>query len=312
MKTKRIAILDLGTNTFHLLIADVINGEVQKEILKDYRAVKLGEGGITKGFLTDKAIQRGLAALKDFKENISEQQADEIKAVATSAIRDAKNGTDFINLIYNELQIEVEMIDGDREAELIYMGVRAAVKMNEKPALIMDIGGGSVEFVFASSEHLYWKKSYPIGAARLMEQFYKSDPILPEDIAKIQIHLDESLVELFTQLAHYKPATLIGSAGAFETFAELITYQFDLPKETLIASEFNFNLEQLESIWDMILQSCHNQRSKMPGIIPLRVDMIVVATILTQYIQRKSGIKEIKLSSYALREGILYDKINNV
>ncbi|MDB5012599.1 MAG: exopolyphosphatase [Daejeonella sp.] len=312
MKNTRIAILDLGTNTFHLLIADVLNGQVEKEILKDYRAVKLGEGGITKGFISDEAIQRGLNALREFKEIISQNQATQIKAVATSAIRDAKNGKDFIELISNKLQIEIEVINGEREAEIIYKGVRAAVKLDQNPVLIMDIGGGSVEFILANATHIFWKKSYPVGAARLMEQFHKTDPISAEDISKINTYFNESLTELFTQLDYYKPATLIGSAGAFETFAEVVTDQFNLPKENLEASEFTFNQEQLEIIWNIILQSSHDQRSKMPGIIPLRVDMIVVATILTQYIQQKSGIKALKLSGYALREGVLYDMIEEI
>ncbi|MDB5119702.1 MAG: exopolyphosphatase [Sphingobacteriales bacterium] len=312
MKSTRIAILDLGTNTFHLLIADVLNGQVQQEILKDYRAVKLGEGGITKGFITTEAIHRGLDALKQFKEIIQKHHAVKIKAVATSAIRDAKNGKDFIELIFTELQIAIEVINGEREAELIYKGVRAAIKMDQNPVLIMDIGGGSVEFIFANAAQLFWKKSYPVGAARLMEQFHKSDPISLEDISKINTYFDESLAELLNQLEHYKPATLIGSAGAFETFAELVTNEFNLPKENLDASEYSFNQEQLEKIWNMILLSSHDQRSKMQGIIPLRVDMIVVATILTQYIQQKSGIKELKLSGYALREGVLYDMIEEI
>ena len=309
MKSTRIAILDLGTNTFNLLIADVLNGEVKQKILKDYRAVKLGEGGITKDFITDKAIQRGLNALREFTAIILSHQVDEIKAAATSAIRDAKNGKAFIELVFNELQIEIEVIDGDCEAELIYKGVRAAVTMDQKPALIMDIGGGSVEFIFADATQLFWKKSYPIGAARLMERFHKSDPISFEDIGKITNYLNEVLLDLFTQTEIYKPATLIGSAGAFETFAELVTHHFNLPKKNLEASEFPFNQKQLEIVLNKILVSSHEQRSKMKGIIPLRIDMIVVATVLTQYIQQKSGIKELRLSNFALREGVLYDMI---
>ena len=310
MESKRIAVLDLGTNTFHLLIADSSNGKVEQVILKDYRAVKLGEGGITKGFITNEAIQRGLSALKEFKEIILTYKTDQIKAVATSAIRDAKNGKAFIELIFRELQIKIEIIDGNREAELIYKGVRAAIKMDQNPVLIMDIGGGSVEFIIANSDKIFWKKSYPVGAARLMEQFHKSDPISLEDISKINTYFDESLADVFTQLKLYKPAILIGSAGAFETFADLITEQFNIPKENLDVSEFHFNQEQLEIIWNNILTSSHEQRSKMKGIIPLRVDMIVVATVLSKYIQQKSGIKELKLSNYALREGVLYELIH--
>lgn len=307
MRNQRIAILDLGTNTFYLLIADVANGLVQNEILKEYLPVKLGEGGINKGHITQEAFERGIAAINQFNVIIKQYKADQIKAVATSAIRSADNGNDFINWVKSETGIEIEIIEGDREAELIFQGVNAAVKLNNDIALIVDIGGGSVEFIICNFKEIFWKKSYPIGAARLMESYHNSDPISEKDIQAIDHYLDQNLSELKQQCALLKPELLIGSAGAFETFAELVTDQFGLPKENLAHSEFSFNQEQLDIIFNNLLQSSHSERSVTAGIIPLRVDMIIVATVLTRYIIRQLKIKTIKLSAYSLKEGVLFD-----
>jgi exopolyphosphatase/guanosine-5'-triphosphate,3'-diphosphate pyrophosphatase len=311
MKNKRIAILDLGTNTFHLLIAEILPDQEVKIICKDYRAVKLGEGGITKGFITNEAIQRGLTALNDYKTIINEALADEIKAVATSAIRDAINGDEFIQTVLKKTQIQIEVINGDREAELIYKGVRAATKFGNSCALIMDIGGGSVEFIIANDQEVFWKKSFPIGAARLMEQYHHTDPISETDINDIHQHLTETLTELLQQIMIYKPDKLIGSAGAFETYADIIADAYHLPADIPEQPALVFDTLQLKQTLQNILLSNHQQRIETAGIIPLRVDMIVVAAVLTQYVMNITGIDNVILSTFALREGVLYDMLNS-
>lgn len=307
MALKRIAVLDLGTNTFHLLITDVENGLVKKEVLKDYLPVKMGEGGINKKFITTEAFNRGIIAIKAFDQIIKQYNVNQIKAVATSAIRDASNGEDFINRVKSETGIEIEIIDGNREAELIYKGVIAAVTIKDEPVLIMDIGGGSVEFIICNSSQIFWKKSYPIGAARLMETFHHNDPISKSNIQEINDFLDESLKGLVYNFLKFKPNILIGSAGAFETFAELVTLKFNLPKEKLLETEYVFDLNQVNEVLIDLLKSNHSERSNNVAIIPLRVDMIIVATVLTKYIIKTFKITSLKLSNYSLREGVLFD-----
>ena len=163
MAKKRIAALDLGTNTFHLLIADVLDNKF--EAVKEEQAhVKLGEGGINSGLIADAPFKRGLDALQHFKSEIQRFSVDAIHATGTAALRSAKNGFAFINQVKTSTGIEIEIIDGDLEASLIYQGVRACVSLAPS-ALIMDIGGGSVEFIFCNDQTIFWKKSYPIGAA---------------------------------------------------------------------------------------------------------------------------------------------------
>ncbi len=302
MAKKRIAALDLGTNTFHLLIADVFDNTF--ETVKEEQAhVKLGEGGINNGFIADAPFQRGLDALQHFSSVIKKCSVEAIRATGTAALRNAKNGSAFIEQVKASTGIEIQIINGDVEASLIYTGVRASVSLDPS-ALIMDIGGGSVEFVFCNDQTIFWKKSYPIGAAKLMAQFHDTDPISTQNIEAIHLHLSGTLEELDNKIAEFRPDKFIGSAGAFETFAALVAERFD--SDEIQANIFKFNKPQLEVILEDIIASNHQSRETNPLIIPVRTDMIVVAAVLTQYVLRLLPTKNILLSRYALKEGLLF------
>ncbi|WP_412467900.1 exopolyphosphatase [Pedobacter sp. KLB.chiD] len=299
----RIAVIDLGTNTFHLLIAET--AEEQPEILyKTNVPVKLGEGRINDNIIIPEAFERGINCLKDFSKTIADYQVDVVRATATSAVRSAENGKDFVNAVNERTGIKIETISGDEEAELIYRGVKLSGAIQE-PSLIMDIGGGSVEFILCDTEKLIWKKSYNIGAARLMQQFFKSDPLSDSDKQHILFHIQKQLIDLFEICEKYKPQILIGSAGAFETFAELLTRKHH---QNIIIEQlktYPFNHDDYIEIALKLINSTHQQRLKMPGIIPLRVDMIVIAALITNYVLGRAKINRLTLSTYDLKMGVL-------
>ncbi len=302
-KPTRVAVLDLGTNTFHLLIADIAEMEQPQILYRETIAVRLGEGGISEGRISGEAVARGINAIKLFRSQIDRYEAKAVKTVATSAIRSASNGNEFIENIKSETGLIVEIIDGEREAELIYKGVREAVKIN-MISLIVDIGGGSVEFIICDANTLLWKKSYSIGAARLMEKFHDKDPITIEGVRKLHAYLDKSLTDLSQQMAHYKPSLMIGSAGSFETFAKFQDPDFELSFDK---PEKDINLELFSKISERIIKSTHAEREQMTAIPTVRVDMIVVSTILTSYIIERFKISKLKLSTYSLKEGLLFE-----
>lgn len=303
---RRIAVLDLGTNTFHLLIADMKGGRMEQKVAALTSAVKLGEGGITKGFITGAAFDRGLEAMRYFRSVIDEHGATEIYAAGTAALRSASNGADFIARVKQEAGISIQIIDGTREAELIYKGVRQGVALSDS-ALIMDIGGGSVEFIFCDQHEIFHKKSYPIGAARLMALFHKTDPISEADISAIHQHLDEQLADLKINAQIFKPGILIGSAGAFETFTQLILKKRGT-NDTTEQTSFHFNPDQLDVVISEVLRSTHQERAENEAITPVRVDMIVVASVLTSYVIQELRIPAIAMSIYSLKEGLLFDR----
>lgn len=303
----RIAIIDLGTNTFHLLIVE-INGKIPTLIHQETIPASLGEGGMKDGNIKASAFERGLEALKRFKRQIELNDVTNVKALATSALRSTSNGSNFIDQVLSATGIQIQVIDGNREAELIYSAVRAAINLGNQNSLIMDIGGGSVEFIICNQEQIFWKKSYDIGAARLMNQFHHTDPISISDINTIQTHLNSVFEELKMQIKQFNPVQLIGSAGAFETYAALIDDQF---KPSFEKPEFDIDLKDFEKIKTYLIKSNHEERSKNPLIPEIRVDMIVVACLLTDYVLKSQPFQKLKLSTYSLKEGVLFEMIEN-
>jgi len=166
-----LAVIDCGTNTFNLLIVEVKNTAYTK-IFNTRHSVKLGEGTINKGFIDAVPFNRGIAALVDFKIHITKYNVEKTLAYATSAIRDAKNGLDFITKTKLDLDIDINIIDGNREAELIYLGNKVAANLKNEPALIMDIGGGSTEFIIANGQQIFWKQSFLCGDKNVCTAFF--------------------------------------------------------------------------------------------------------------------------------------------
>jgi len=296
----KAAVIDLGTNTFHLIIADLtpLGAEV---IYKTNLPVQLGQGRINENLIIPEAFERGIEALKGFKKEIDDRQVTIVRATATSAVRSAGNGKDFVIAALRIAGIAIEVISGEDEAAYIFNGVKATGVISQQ-SLIMDIGGGSTEFIICNQNGPLWKKSYNIGAARLLQAYFHSDPISNEDQSALKKHLDQELADLLAACQKYQPQILIGSAGAFETFAAMLLEGIDL--KTI--SSVPFDIEQYRDLAERLIASAHAERALMPNLIPLRVDMIVIAAILTNYILDQTGLKAISLSTYDLKMGVLY------
>ena len=307
---KKIGIIDLGTNTFNLLLTQI--EEQSYTILhKTKIAVKLGEGGINKGLIAQKAYQRGLDALKSHKETIAKHQINEFYAIATSAIRSANNGTQFVNDVQEQLNIYINIIDGKKEADLIYSGVKQAIDLEEKPKLIIDIGGGSTEFIIANSKEIFWKNSYQLGAARLLEKFTPNDPIKLDDVNAIESHLSATLEDMIEMAETYEVDTLIGSSGSFDTLAEMISCKKGNCSAWKKQKHFDFDMHDYNEVQRLIYGSTLKERLTMKGLIPMRSDMIVIAIVIINYILNTLTIHNLRLSSYALKEGLIDTLLRN-
>lgn len=300
---RKVAVIDLGTNTFHLLIAR-IRGQKTELLHREKVAVKIGEGGINTSIIIEEAQARAITALQHFSKIIEEQGVKEVYATATSAIRNASNSEAITHKIFQETGIQVRVISGEEEAELIYLGVRRAMDLGSKKSLIMDIGGGSVEFIIADAKQAYYRQSFEIGAQRLLDLFHHHDPMLPTEVVRLQHYLHEKLRPLTEAVALYKPTVLVGSSGSFDTLSDIYTQEHGLERD-LVATEFPLTLEAYTTIHEELLVKGKSQRLLIPGMIPLRVDMIVVASCLIRYVLDTYKIKQIRVSSYALKEGLL-------
>jgi exopolyphosphatase/guanosine-5'-triphosphate,3'-diphosphate pyrophosphatase len=304
--SKRLAVMDLGTNTFHLLVAEAgNNGFVQVD--KDYEPVKLGEGGINQGTIKPDAYQRGISAMQRFANKIINNGVDNarVKALATSALRSASNGQQFVDEVKNQTGISIEIINGDKEAEYIYYGVKASGALTDDTSLVLDIGGGSVEFIICNQHQIFWKQSFEIGAVRLKDKYCTEDPISPSSVAELHAYLQVKLEPLFTAARQYPVKRLIGSAGSFETFAAIIERinQTGIDLETIKC--YDFNLDEFTIMTDRLIASTQEERLAMKSIIPLRINTIVVASLITRFVLAKAQINEVAMCAYSLKEGVM-------
>ncbi|GAA4433457.1 hypothetical protein GCM10023188_22950 [Pontibacter saemangeumensis] len=304
--TKRFALIDMGTNTFHLLITEVDESGKQQELIRTTAPVRLGQGGISNGSIAPAAYERALRTLRDFRKQIDEHEVDTVRAMATSMVRNAANGDDFIKDIYKQTDIRVEVIDGDREAEFIYYGVRAAGVLDEKTALVMDIGGGSVEFILCNKQEIFWKRSFEIGAQRLMDKFFQQDPISPENIAAEKAFLQDKLQPLTEAVAIYKPSVLVGSSGTFDTLCDIDALRKgDTSRQQKQPAASAVAIYDFYQIHQDLLRKNHEERLAIPGMLEMRVDMIVLASIAVDFVLEQYHLQEIRVSAYALKEGVL-------
>ena len=301
-------IIDCGTNTFHLLIADVKADKSFDIVFKLNLAVKLGEGGIDKDIIKPVAYYRGLNALKEFKHKLTENNVRNVKCYGTAALRKATNGNDFLNDA-KQLGITIELIDGEKEAALIHKGVSCAVNLSAEPAIIMDIGGGSTEFIICQGEKILFKRSFELGAALLLEKFKPHDPIKVNEIKLIEQYIYSTLEPMFEFVSanDILLTELVGSAGSFETFAEMCLHVFGNPNDLAGKNSFDIPLQQYHQIHKQLLASNAEQRKQMKGLIEMRVDMIVIASLLFMFVVRKLNINKVTLSAYALKEGMLLE-----
>jgi exopolyphosphatase/guanosine-5'-triphosphate,3'-diphosphate pyrophosphatase len=299
----RLAIIDMGTNTFHLLIAEN-EGMGFNIIFRDRLSVKIGMGGINDSIITDSAVHRALLAMQSFANIIQKHQVEHVYAFGTSAMRNATNGKHVVDRIYEVTGIRINVITGDEEAAFIYEGVRAALGLGHDTSLIVDIGGGSIEFIIGNQDEIFWKQSVEIGAQRLLEKFQKHDPIWPEEIKELDTHFAGSLTALFEAMGKYKPFVLVGSSGTFDTLSDIFCITHDIHKSPE-EIETPLTLQGFYEIYDELVKKDRAQRMQIPGMIEMRVDMIVVACCLIRFLLERYTFSRIRVSTYSLKEGVL-------
>jgi exopolyphosphatase / guanosine-5'-triphosphate,3'-diphosphate pyrophosphatase len=304
----QIAILDLGTNTFNLLIAESTTDQGYRILLNTKEGVKLGEGGINKKFIKEAAFKRGIEAIDRHFERMKQYKVDRIKAFGTSAIRDASNGQEFADIIKSKFKLEISTISGDKEAELIYLGVKQTLPFDNKRFMILDIGGGSNEFIIADNQGILWKRSFKLGMARLLEKFQPSDPIKPDEIHKVEEYVKEELNELFENVKLYKPEVFIGASGSFDSFIAILSSE-GLLKHQAGDVFHEIPMDVYLKLHHKLVNSKKIERENMLGLEPVRRDMIVLATIFVNLVLRETGLNIMNQSAYSLKEGAVFEML---
>ena len=292
------AVIDLGTNTFNLLIVEM-KDEGVVVLHSEKEGVALGMGGINHQKISKEAMARAIMALTHFKQVCNVHGVSVIKAIGTSAMRDAKNAQEFCQLVKAKLDIDIEIVSGFREAELIHKGIAASHQFSEH-ALIMDIGGGSTEFISADESGIHDMVSMNIGVSRIFQLFDLADPLTNEDISNIENWLNSNAGEFFEQR---KENVLIGASGSFETFYELIHNE----KFPSLHRSIEISVVRLLVILEQIIASTKAERDQNDWIIPIRKKMAPIAAVKTRWVLQQIPANKVFISPYSLKEGVIFE-----
>ena len=288
------AVIDLGTNTFNLLVGSVF-GDKLEIIYCEKEAVLMGMNGINNGSIAEDSWMRAMQTLFRFKKRCEKQNVDEIIGFGTSALRGAKNGELFVKEVYENIGIRIHIISGSQEAQLIYRGVRWLFDFKQA-ATIMDIGGGSTEFIAANARGIVEAQSFDIGVSRLYQNLNKRNNLTANDFKFINEYLEARTGRFFEE---DRSTLLIGASGSFETFYEMIFQKKFTAEEKMVTLPLLPLLDQLN--W--VIDSRYEDRINHKWIVPMRKKMIPIAAFKIKWIIQKLNVDRVLLSPYSLKEG---------
>ena len=306
----RIAALDLGSNSFHLLVADVHPDGTFEPLVGEKEMLRLGDVVSREGALTGLAADQVVATVRRFRMLSEAAGATEIVACATSAIRTASNGSAVVDRIEAETGVRVEVISGMREAELIFGAVRASVLIDPGPALCFDLGGGSVEITVGDSSNLHYATSEKLGVGRLTTDFVSTDPISKNERKALRDHITAVLRPSAKRVAKFEPKLVIGSSGTFEDLAHMIVARRD-ENVPVSLNQLRFTREEFEPLHKFLMSSKASERRKLEGLEARRVELIPAGSLFLATIMDLFEFDEMTVSEWALREGIVLDAIGH-
>ena len=312
--TKILAAIDIGTNSFHLVIAEVNLTSGRFRILgKDKEIVRLGSGSTDMKYISETAMNRGIAALKRFC-TIAESHSAEIRAIATSAVREALNKDEFLRRVRTQTDIKIEIASGTEEARLIHLGVLQSLPVFNKKILLIDIGGGSTEFLLGSGRKIVFSNSMKLGAVRFTERFFKTHGVNKKSIDECREFVKGSLTPMKREIQKKKFDTCIGSSGTINTLANIIRGTRGEDIEAVTGNNgFTFKKAELFAAVNLILKAPNTRkRGAIAGMDSGRVDIIVAGAIILEQIFKELKLESLTFSEYALREGIILDSIEKL
>lgn len=300
---KRLAAIDLGTNSFHAVIVDLYSDGSFRKIEDFKEMVQLAKGGLGTR-LADGAYFRGMKALKNIKVLCDSHNVEHILAYATSAIRESENGGEFIQDSIDRYGIKINAIPGSVEAELIGYAVQHGVRLSNNPVLMVDIGGGSVEFILGNAKEFHFLTSKKIGVSRMTDIFKPSDPITSEKIEELENHYRKQISELTEALTENRTNIIIGSSGTMQNIAAMIASRKGLPVDVTL-NEMEYTAKDFFSFYRDFIKLSRSERKKVKGLDAKRIDFINTGVVLVNFLLKEFGIKKVKISTQALREGII-------
>ena len=305
---QRLAVIDIGTNSIHMVLAEIGKGFSYKIVDRIKEMARLGDGTFTSHRLSQEAMDRGLTVLKRFSTLANNKGFDLILPIATSAVREAKNGGDFLKLVRKELGLRVRVITGEEEARLIYLGVRNSMDLSQFPAMIVDIGGGSVELMACTQKRLQFVRSLKLGAIRLKDQFLKSDPPDKKMVQRMENLVGQTLKKSLSKKRDTQFNQLVATSGMAGNLTEII-YLARTGRPLSQIDMATVELDEVRAVEGLLRTKDPQARLKIPGLDPRRVDTLYPGVLVLRILMERIGVKQARISDKAIREGVIYDFI---
>lgn len=300
----KLAAIDIGTNSIHSIIAAVAEDGTFEVVDRFKEMVRLGEEQTEAHGLTSRAIGEGLAALSRTKQLCDSHQVDRICAVATSAVREAPNGAEFLNLVRRQTGLRVNAITAQEEARLVHQAVAHSLDLEGRKALIVDIGGGSVEMIVGSQRECYFADSAKVGVLRLRDRFPLSDPPAGKELDRIREHVSQQLKWMVSQVRDAGFEEMVGTSGTILALVQLARAEGKSPGRL---HGTRVTRRKLSAVVQRLSRMTLKEREGLSGLSARRADTILPGAILFERIMEELKIEEFRACTWALREGVLID-----
>ena len=311
-RKKNLAAIDVGTNSLHLIVAEVNPSTARfKTLYREKDVVRLGAGSTDIKYLSEAAMGRAVEVLRRFK-LVADSLGATVRAVGTSAVREALNQDEFLRRVRLETGITIELASGFEEARLIHLGVLQALPIFRKRHLMVDIGGGSTEFLLGYQRRILYNNSLKIGAVRLTQRFFQRGKVTPKLVKECSKFVRGMLQPVHRAMREQQFEIAAGSSGTILNIANIIRLRRGGDAELALNNEA-FTADELDEILQPLLAAgTAEERSRIQGLDPGRADIIVAGGIILHEVFKELGIKRMVVSEYALREGIILDTIEKL
>ncbi|MBV9661172.1 MAG: hypothetical protein JO337_08450, partial [Acidimicrobiales bacterium] len=306
----RIAALDLGSNSFHLLVADAHPDGTFEPVVTDKEMLRLGSAVAATGEIGKDGADAAIEVVRRFRAMAESQNVDEIVVCATAAFREARDSLKVVDRIEADAGVKVRVISGREEARLIFDAVRTSVVIDPGPALALDLGGGSLEVMVGTSRGLDWATSMKLGVARLTEEQVRSDPLTGGDCRRVAGAVTKAFGRVVPEIVRRRPHVAVVSSGTLTTLIRLAAARRggSVPQSV---NQLAVSAREIESLSGYLTAMTSSARSSLPGIDVRRADLLPVGAILLTTVLELTGIDQVVGCEWALREGMVLDAIGH-
>ncbi len=303
-----LAILDIGTNSIHMVLAEVDPDGSYKILDRFKDMTRLGDGTFATRRLSEAAMTRGLDVIRNLVTLARNKGYDRIEAVATSAVREARNGGEFLEAIAKTVGLRVRVVTGQEEARLIYLGVRQSMDLSDRPTLVVDVGGGSVELILGNRMRMRRGQSLKIGAIRMKDLFLRKDPPGKQMLKDLEHAIDKELTRAIRTFKAGEYERIVATSGMAANLAEIIHLRRTgrpIPQLNLAT----ISLKEIRAVEQTLRRATFKERLTIPGLDPKRADTLLPAAVVLRTVLERTGHEGLTISDKAIREGIIYDFI---